>query len=144
MLSVSFYGDGSRDRPSILICCPWTFFTRITRLGSLVVLLPRSLLFFFGRHELTSQKVTLLLGSLAASLLSQLLKLTVSRPRPVPEEMVVAMPTDYSFPCAHSAQVTAVFPGSAMIVAKDLGSPTFWLPWTGILGGAAVTGISRV
>jgi len=85
------------------------FFKTITWLGSLYLLLPfgvvLSLLLFSWQKR--SESLFLLLSLVATSLVTHLLKILVARPRPAAEDLLVSMPADFSFPSAHTSQVTA-------------------------------------
>jgi undecaprenyl-diphosphatase len=87
---------------------PWldSLFLALTWLGSLAVLLPLALLFWWSRRgERSAAFVALAL--IGASALGHLAKLILARPRPDLFPPLIAMPEDWSFPSAHAAQVTA-------------------------------------
>ena len=85
------------------------FFTIVTWAGSLFLLLPLSALltgylFVAGRNE----AIWLLGWSFGgAVLVVHLLKVLIKRPRPELLSQLAAMPADFSFPSAHTAQITA-------------------------------------
>ena len=54
------------------------------------------------------------------ALLTHALKLLVRRPRPQVDQLLVAMPTDWSFPSAHTAQAAALFLAAALIARQRL------------------------
>lgn len=87
------------------------FFTTITWLGSLYVILPSAavlalFLFRTGRlHEILALGLSLSLTVLAV----HAAKLIFRRPRPESSDLLVQMPADWSFPSAHTAQATAFF-----------------------------------
>ena len=83
-----------------------SLFLALTWLGSLAVLLPLALLVWWrGRGDRSAAFVALAL--IGASALGHLVKLIAARPRPDLFPSLIAMPEDWSFPSAHSAQVTA-------------------------------------
>lgn len=99
------------------------FFTTITWLGSLYLLLPLSVLFCFlllwaGK----SGHVILIALDVSVTILSvHVAKLAFRRPRPsTTTELLVAMPSDWSFPSAHTAQVTAFFMSITLITFQTL------------------------
>jgi len=122
------------------------FFLTITWLGSLYLLAPLTLL--LTAKLLSGQRHTdglLLMGGLAGiSLIVHLLKLLVARPRPPVEELLVSMPSDFSFPSAHTAQVTAFALACGLIFAKGLPPKEALLLWSGLGTLALLVGISRV
>lgn len=123
------------------------FFFYITWLGSILVLLPTAVLVsaVFRRVLHLTDMYLILGGPLGASLLAHVLKLLISRPRPtVVEDMLVTMPTDFSFPSAHTAQATAFFIALALIASRGLEAKTGLFVW--VLCGLviAAVGLSRV
>jgi undecaprenyl-diphosphatase len=105
------------------------FFTAVTWLGSLFVLLPLAVLLTgyllaSGRNDAIS---LLGLGFGGAVLLTYLLKAVIRRPRPDIFTPLITMPTDFSFPSAHTAQITAFCFCLLLIVGKDR------LLWVGLL-----------
>lgn len=90
---------------------PWTtaFFSTVTWLGSIMVLLPLALLLAWQRVRQGQLRAALLLPLAVggAWLWAHAAKLLVARPRPDLYSAVVAMPTDLSFPSAHTMQITA-------------------------------------
>ena len=83
-----------------------SLFPTFTWLGSLAVLLPLALLTWWRRRgDRSAAFVTLAL--VGASTLGHLAKLIAARPRPDLFPPLIAMPEDWSFPSAHSAQATA-------------------------------------
>jgi undecaprenyl-diphosphatase len=85
------------------------FFKAITWIGSLFVLLPITVLLgiVLYRFNRAADALTVTLGLVGCSLVTHLLKLLFGRPRPNPENLLVAMPPDFSFPSAHTSQITA-------------------------------------
>jgi undecaprenyl-diphosphatase len=122
------------------------FFVTITWLGSLYVLLPLSLLLcllllWFGK----SWHAVFISFSLLITITSvYLAKLMFRRPRPSTTELLVAMPSDWSFPSAHTAQATAFFLSVTVIAFQML--PTVWAIFVGLLSLliVALVGYSRV
>ena len=122
------------------------FMTTISWLGSLYVLLPAAAL-LSGLLALTGRwrdSVVLWLGLGLTSIIVHLAKLLFRRPRPEAFDLLVAMPADWSFPSAHTAQAAAFFGFIAIIASREL---TASLAGPVILGCALiVTGVgwSRV
>lgn len=85
------------------------FFRYVTWVGSLVVLLPAAamvtaaLLYYRYREE----AMLLMFGFGGATLLCHLAKAILARPRPTAFAPLVEMPTDGSFPSAHTTQIVA-------------------------------------
>ena len=86
---------------------PWldSFFLAITWLGSLAVLLPLAVAFWWWRGEKRAGFVALAL--ISSSAFVHILKLIADRPRPDFFPPLIEMPGDASFPSAHAMQVTA-------------------------------------
>jgi membrane-associated phospholipid phosphatase len=108
-------------------CWPMDFFfVTITWLGSLYFLLPVSallcfLLLWFGK----SGQAILISFSLLITIISvHVAKLVFRRPRPSTTELLVAMPSDWSFPSAHTAQATAFFLSVTLVAFQVL--PPVW------------------
>jgi undecaprenyl-diphosphatase len=122
------------------------FFVTITWLGSLYLLLPLSavlclLLLWFGKSE----QAVLIGGSLVMTIISvHAVKLMFRRPRPPTTELLVAMPSDWSFPSAHTAQAAAFFL-SVTIVAFQVLQPV-WASHVALLSLllVAIVGYSRI
>ena len=118
----------------------------ITWLGSLYLLLPVSvllclLLFWSGK----SGQVMLISFSLFITIVSvHAAKLMFRRPRPSTTELLVAMPSDWSFPSAHTAQAVSFFL-SVTLVAFQLLSPV-WATFFALLGllFVCIVGYSRI
>lgn len=122
------------------------FFLIITWLGSLYVLLPATLiLVVIPRSTSRFSDFILLFGGLTgASVIVHGLKLLFARPRPQVDNLLVTMPSDFSFPSAHTAQATAFAFACALIFAKNLPIQKTILLWTGLAISALLVGISRV
>jgi len=103
-----------------------SFFLTITWLGSLYLLLPLSALSCILSIRCGRIGDAALMGiSLGITIISvHVAKLIFRRPRPDFTEMLVTMPSDWSFPSAHTAQVTAVFLSLTLISFRCL--PPFW------------------
>lgn len=122
------------------------FFTTITWLGSLYLLLPLSgllclLLLWSGK----SGQALLISFSLLITILSvHGAKLMFRRPRPLTTELLVAMPSDWSFPSAHTAQATAFFLSVTLVAFQTL--PPLWAGLFALLSLLLVglVGYSRV
>lgn len=122
------------------------FFLTITWFGSLYLLAPLSLV-FAAKLFSTQRYADLLLllgGMVGISLFVHGLKLLVGRPRPPVKELLVAMPADFSFPSAHTAQVTTFAFACALIFAKDLPPREALLLWNGLGILTILVGVSRV
>lgn len=97
------------------------FFLIITWLGSLAVLLPGAVITVFAMSKrLSRADVLFFIGGLTSvSLITHIAKIVVSRPRPmVVDEMLVTMPSDLSFPSAHTSQATFFWLALAYIIAR--------------------------
>lgn len=102
------------------------FMTTISWLGSLYLLLPAAAL-LTGALALTGRwrdSVMLWLGLGLTSIIVHLAKLLFRRPRPEAFDLLVAMPADWSFPSAHTAQAAAFFGFLAIIAGREL--PSGW------------------
>ena len=117
----------------------------LTWLGSLYILTPLAvllvvvLLYFQKRWE----ALMLVVGFTGATLTVHLAKALLARPRPAFVEPVIALPTDGSFPSAHTAQIVAFALGVALIVRR------LWPEWQAPALAMAVlliviVGVSRV
>jgi len=100
-------------------------FRAVTWLGSLYVLAPLAallvagLLYFQKRWE----ALVLVIGFGGAVLWVHLAKALLARPRPTLVEPVIALPTDGSFPSAHTTQIVA-FTLSGVLIVRRL-----WPEW---------------
>ena len=123
------------------------FFLYATWLGSLLVLFPIAvaLTAVFKKVLHLSDKCFILGSLLGVTLMSHVLKIVISRPRPTPTgEMIVNIPEDFSFPSAHTAQATSFFIALALIMTRDLPVKTRLIIWSvcGLI--IAVVGYSRI
>ncbi len=113
----------------------------LTWLGSLAVLLPvtalAALVLWRGRHRRAAGFIMLAL--LGASALSHLVKLAVMRPRPDLLPVWTDMPTDWSYPSAHTMQITALAVAVVFVAARRRAL------WVLPLGSAVLlVGLSRI
>lgn len=118
----------------------------ITWLGSLYLLLPLSallclLLLWSGK---SGQAIFISLSMLITIIFVHVVKLLFRRPRPSTTELLVAMPSDWSFPSAHTAQVTALFLSVTLIAFQVL--PPVWAALIAILSllFVGIVGYSRI
>ena len=118
----------------------------LTRLGSLTTLLPAMLIASLLLWRVNHREIAQLLGcSLCLSaILARLLKLLFRCPRPLAADLLISMPTDWSFPSAHAAQATAFFLVLAILGKRTL--PTIQAHTTALICGllAAGVGFSRL
>jgi len=94
--------------------------TGVTWLGSLAVLLPLTVIvaLLLLRNQRRREAGFLVLALLGASGLSHLVKLVVIRPRPGLFPVWTSMPADWSYPSAHTMQITALAVALAFVIAK--------------------------
>ncbi len=116
-------------------------FTTITWLGSLYLLLPFSAIFALFLLWAGRPREALMLGLslLVTVVLVHVTKLIFQRPRPDSLELLVPMPTDWSFPSAHTAQATAVFLSVAIIAIRSL--PPVWGGIVAIASALIIIGV---
>ena len=122
------------------------FFTTITWLGSLYLLLPLSvslcfLLLWAGK----SGHVILIVLNMSVTIISvHVAKLMFRRPRPSTADLLVTMPSDWAFPSAHTAQATAFFMSVALIAFQTL--PPAWANLVALLSLllVGIVGYSRI
>ncbi|MCB2218695.1 phosphatase PAP2 family protein [Desulfofustis glycolicus] len=122
------------------------FFRTITWGGSLMVLLPLALLIsllFYARGRI-GDAALLLGGLLGASLFVHILKRLFARPRPEVENLLVAMPPDFSFPSAHTGQAVAFSIACALILSRQNELTGALVIWGMLLAFAVLVGVSRV
>ena len=105
-----------------------TFFLAVTWCGSLYLLLPAASLIGFGLCQRARiQEAMLLVSSLAVTVAAvHAVKLLCRRPQPESLATLVAMPADWSFPSAHTAQAAAFFLSLCVIAWRLLPSPWQW------------------
>jgi len=99
-----------------------TFFATVTWLGSLWVLVPIAVLTAWQEYRRTSWRAAIFvpLSLLLASSLAHITKIMVERPRPELYPASIPVPMDWSFPSAHTMQVTACL--LAMLLLHRSGS----------------------
>lgn len=84
------------------------FFLTITWLGSLWILLPLSItILIFLPNRFKNFKIVFLIGFLSTIVITHTIKNIVERLRPNFFDTLIDMPLDFSFPSAHTAQITA-------------------------------------
>ena len=122
------------------------FFATITWFGSLYLLLPSSVLLslLFLRAGRQREAVFLALSLTVSVIAVHAVKLLFRRPRPDFPDMLVPMPTDWSFPSAHTTQATAFFLSLTLIAIRHL--PPFWAACTALISLLLTAGVgySRV
>lgn len=122
------------------------FFLTVTWLGSLYLLIPIAiaLAVLLLLQQRLADLLLLLCGLGGTTLITHALKVIFARPRPPVENLLVAMPSDFSFPSAHTAQATAFALACALIFAKDLPGREPLLFWLVPAILVLLVGISRV
>jgi undecaprenyl-diphosphatase len=102
------------------------FFRGVTWLGSLYVLTPLAILsavaLLYGQHW--REILLLVVGFGGAVLLVHVAKALLDRPRPTVVAPLVALPTDSSFPSAHTTQKTAFALCAVFILHRTV--PEWW------------------
>lgn len=85
------------------------FFSNITRLGSLWILLPLAVLIAWIQSSRSSLRASAFvpLSLLLATTLAHITKIIIERPRPEIFLSPIPLPVDWSFPSAHAMQMTA-------------------------------------
>lgn len=122
------------------------FFKTVTWAGSILFLFPLSLAIaiLLATRGRRTDAMLIFGGLLGASILTHLLKRVFARPRPDVEELLVAMPPDFSFPSAHTAQVAAFALACAIVIGRSAPVVTSLSAWCFLGLVAAVVGASRV
>jgi undecaprenyl-diphosphatase len=122
------------------------FFVTVTWAGSLAVLLPVSmtLLGWLVYHGKRSEAWLLGLGFGGAALITYIAKIAFGRPRPDLFPALTQMPADFSFPSAHTAQITAFCLCLLIIVYRGHSEALVWS--IGIIGMVliGIVGYSRL
>lgn len=97
-----------------------TFFSTITWFGSLWVLFPLAVLIAWTQSRRSSLRTSAFvpLSLLLATALAYITKIIVERPRPEIFSAAIPLPADWSFPSAHTMQVTA-FLLAILLLSKD-------------------------
>lgn len=121
------------------------FFLTITWFGSLYLLIPLSMALALALclHQRVAEGVLLLASLITTSLIAHLLKLVFARPRPQVDALLVTMPSDFSFPSAHTAQITAFACACWLVFGRDLTARGGLLLLIGLASLALLVGISR-
>ena len=84
------------------------FFLTITWLGSLWILLPLSIaILIFLPYQFKNFKIVFVVGFLSTIIITHTIKNIFERQRPSFFDTLIDMPLDFSFPSAHTAQITA-------------------------------------
>ena len=84
------------------------FFLTITWLGSLWILLPLSIaILIFLPYQFKNFKIVFVVGFLSTIVITHTIKNIFERQRPNFFDTLIDMPLDFSFPSAHTAQITA-------------------------------------
>lgn len=122
------------------------FFTSITWFGSLYLLAPASLLLylFYWQAGSIAESNFLVSSLICTTLLTHILKLLFARQRPASDNLLVTMPRDFSFPSAHTSQITAFALALGLLAAKSYNQPTLSLCWIVLLLLVISVGYSRV
>ena len=103
-----------------------SFFTTITWLGSLYFLIPASVILALCLY-MTGRPCEIILLGLSLSLtvlVAHAAKGIFRRPRPEALDLLVPMPSGWSFPSSHTAQATAFFLTVTIIAFRSL--PPVW------------------
>jgi undecaprenyl-diphosphatase len=123
-----------------------TFFRTITHAGSLYVILPAVvvlivILVYSGKYL----EIKLLVITVALSvLLSHGAKLLFKRPRPDIYPSIVPMPIDWSFPSAHTAQISAFCLCVSLFAFRNFPGVFAWLVCVLSFSLISSVGISRM
>ena len=122
------------------------FFKTITWAGSLIVLLPLSIIVALLLYQLqrVEEVYLLIFGIIGTSIITHLLKLLFARPRPEVENLLVAMPSDFSFPSAHTSQITAFALAISIVLSRILTLPTNLIVWIPAIFLTVLVGYSRI
>lgn len=122
------------------------FFKTVTWCGSLIILLPVAAvlgLLVVQRNGIVD--VFLIIGGLCgSSFLSHSLKLFFARPRPPAEGLLVDMPSDFSFPSAHTAQIFAFTIACGITFSKQVPAHMVVPLWLALITLAVIVGYSRI
>ena len=116
------------------------FFKTVTWAGSILVLFPLSLLVAAPLAARQRQMDAMLIvgGLMGSCFLTHILKRVFARPRPDVEELLVAMPPDFSFPSAHTSQIVAFTLSLAIVIGQNTSPVTALFAWW-LLGLLAVS-----
>jgi undecaprenyl-diphosphatase len=122
------------------------FFKTATWAGSGLVLFPLALI-IAGILWLRGRAADALLvsgGLFGAFVLVHGLKRLFARSRPNVQDLLVSMPSDFSFPSAHTTQATAFALACAMALSRHVSTTAGLLIWGCLTLTALLVGISRV
>lgn len=121
-------------------------FKAITWMGSLFVLVPLTVFacIVLYRYHKGSECLYLSFSLAGASATSHVLKIIIARSRPEAENLLISMPPDYSFPSAHTAQITAWGCGLGFILAQGRSRINRFIIWLALGLSAAAVGYSRI
>jgi len=122
------------------------FFSTVSWLGSLALLLPATaaLVYLLHRNHKKQEALLLSIGLGLTILIVHVLKLLIKRPRPEVEPLLVPMPASWSFPSAHAAQAAAFFLAAAWIATRLLPKPAAQGSVAACILTALTIGYSRV
>jgi membrane-associated phospholipid phosphatase len=118
------------------------FFAGITWLGSLWILLPLALLVAWRQNRPTKwgARLFVLLSLLVATGLAHIAKFILERPRPDLFPVFGSMPADWSFPSAHTMQITAF----ALALLLQVGAGSRLVKGLVAVFAIALVGMSRI
>lgn len=122
------------------------FFASVTWIGSLYVLSPLAMLLciLLLWHGKSGQAIFIASSLLATVVSVHAAKLLIRRPRPPATDVLVVMPSDWSFPSAHTAQAASFFLSCAVVMFQLFPPP--WATFFSILNLLLIfcVGYSRV
>ncbi len=122
------------------------FFRNITHAGSLYFILPASVIIvlILMNSEKYSEVKMLLTSVVATIVLSHVVKLFFKRPRPDIHPPIIPMPVDWSFPSAHTAQITAFTLCVCIIAFRYFPGIAAWVVCILALAMICLIGFSRM
>jgi len=122
------------------------FFMISTWFGSLYFLLPLTVLlcFMLSWHGNKAQALLIGLSFLITIVSVHVAKILIRRPRPLVTELLVEMPSDWSFQSAHTAQATAFFLSCTFVAFRML--PPLWAAMCAFVSllFVSIVGYSRI
>jgi undecaprenyl-diphosphatase len=123
-----------------------TFFRNITHAGSVYFVLSVTvvLVLFLMHSEKYSETKMLLTSVVATIVLSHVAKLFFKRPRPDIHPPIIPMPLDWSFPSAHTAQITALSLGVCILAFRYLPGMSTWIVCALAMAMICLVGFSRM
>ncbi len=139
------------DREGLILANSWrgrwldAGFLGLTRLGSLILLLPSVILaaVLLWRRGFRDDARFLIAALAGASLLAQIAKHLALRPRPELFAALTPVASPLSFPSAHAAQATAVVVALLLVLVPRIPRHRWW--WApGLVSMAVLVGGSRV